>query len=78
MVPLALRAPGLNGERSSGRLRSSASSPTKTPSSASSARSCWSIFWTLVVVIVLACVFCFTGPVFQVSDAQSTKTEVAR
>lgn len=36
------------------------------------------IFWALVVVIVLARVFYFTGPVFQVGDAQGTKTEVAR
>lgn len=36
------------------------------------------IFWVLVVVIVLARVFYFTGPVFQASDAQGTKTEVAR
>jgi hypothetical protein len=36
------------------------------------------IFWVLVVVIVLARVFYFTGPVFQAGDAQGTKTEVAR
>lgn len=36
------------------------------------------IFWALVVAIVSARVFYFTGPVFQSGNAQTTKTEAAR